>query len=84
MSANTTWYVRVLKAHEETVEVSAVTMAEAMAEASSLPGVITVQQVRHWSEMCSNCDTLIPPGCGGVFEDQAACRLSKLHHTDTV
>lgn len=42
MSANTTVYVRVLKTHEEWIEVSAVTLEEAEREASKLPNVAYV------------------------------------------
>lgn len=27
------------------------------------------------AEMCHNCDTALPDGCGGLFKDETACRL---------
>lgn len=78
MGAETNWYVRVLKAEEHTVEVQAVTGAEAEAEALQVPGVISVKKVHHWSELCQNCGCLMPDGCGGLFEkDGESCMRNR-------
>jgi hypothetical protein len=42
MSANVICYVRVLRGHEEVVEVSALTLDEAIIEAGKLSGVLQV------------------------------------------
>ena len=42
MSAETRVYARVVKTHEETIEVSAVTLDEAKTIAASMPGVVHV------------------------------------------
>jgi hypothetical protein len=47
MGAETTVYVRVLKTHEEWIEVSAVTLDEAKFEASKLPNVAAVLDAHY-------------------------------------
>lgn len=47
MGAETTVYCRVLVAHEEWRKVQAVTLSEAIIEATKLPGVIRVMEVSY-------------------------------------
>lgn len=51
MSANTQWYVRVLVGAEEWKEIYAITSEDAKFEASQLPDVMRVLEVKHWSEV---------------------------------
>lgn len=50
MGAETTVYCRVLKAHEEWIEVSAVTLAEAREKVAAMPGVIQVLDAEYEPE----------------------------------
>lgn len=50
MGANTRYYVRVVRPVKEWVEVSAITEEEAVEEAKLLTGVISVKDVKHWTE----------------------------------
>lgn len=47
MGAETEVFVRVVKAHEEWVSVSAVTLADAIVQASLMPGVIKVLEASY-------------------------------------
>jgi hypothetical protein len=75
MGAEVTWYVKVLVPVEKIVRVSAVTMNEAAQEAMRTEGAISVVRVHDSDDLCHNCGTLLPDGCGGLFEkDGAACK----------
>jgi hypothetical protein len=47
MGAETRVYVRVLKAYDEWIEVSAITLDDAKEKAESLPGVIRVMETSY-------------------------------------
>jgi hypothetical protein len=47
MGAETTIFVRVLKSHDEWIEVQAVTLDEATEKAEKIPGVIRVMEVSY-------------------------------------
>lgn len=50
MSADTTYFVEVAVKKVETIEIRAVTMAEAIQKAERKPGVISVERAEHWNE----------------------------------
>lgn len=50
MGAETRYFVKVIRTHEETVEISALTRLDAEHEAMLLPGVVAVKEVTHWAE----------------------------------
>ena len=50
MSADTTYYVEVTVTKIETLEIRAVTMAEAIQKATRTPGVISIERAEHWNE----------------------------------
>jgi hypothetical protein len=57
------------KARRRLVQVSAL----ALAAAESLDRL-------HDATVCGNCDTAVPPGCGGIFKDDgSACALNRAH-----
>ena len=50
MSADTDWYVKVIVTKEEWREVSAITKSEALDQAYKLKDVVSVIEIKHWSE----------------------------------
>lgn len=61
MGADTSFYVTVLRTHEETIEVQAVTRLDAEHEALRQPGVVAVKEVTHWMEHeSSNAAVVLP------------------------
>ena len=50
MSADTRYYVRIIKPVYKWVEIYAITADHAVEQAKRMPNVIGVKSVKHWSE----------------------------------
>ncbi len=78
MGAEITWYVKVTVPMEQVLMVEAVTSTEAAQDVRRQypdKDIISVEHVYHGDELCGNCGTFMPEGCGGLFEkDGKACR----------
>lgn len=78
MGAEVTWYVKVKVPMEEILYVAAVTSTEAASEVRrQYPDkeIISVEHVYDQDQLCHNCGSLMPEGCGGLFEkDGDYCR----------
>jgi hypothetical protein len=51
MGARTRWFATVGVVELKTIEIYAVTSSEAEQEASNIPGVVYVKEVKHWTEV---------------------------------
>lgn len=51
MGADTKWYVTIRKSYTEIVEIYAITKEDAHKKANALNDIISVENVKHWSEV---------------------------------